>query len=472
MVMETINVVVNDSEYTYKRTNDDDDLAPKVTMIPDTTIVDMFKADTGTNSLDKSSKSSLKKVTAEDTEPIPSSHVRKNHPSISIIAIEPTSIDAALKDEYWINAMQEELLQFKCNNVWTLVPKPEGANIIGTKWIYKNKTDEPGYVTRSKARLVAQGYAQVERIDFDETFAPVARLEAIRLLLVYECEVFVSRALHHGDHNDFHHKNLRLLKKGFDSNVALEKSVDPIILARSQEISRFEDVFVPIPGLHHASNEEPGPSRHSPPIRSSVPDDVLTPNLHLEPAPVPVDEFITTDGRTYVSADKTPDDENVELANTGTTNSVKLDVNNDFQPETQQSPERRIADEVNVSDKHHSCLSAMSLIEKPVHIRGLKFKISPTVINGFLGTLSSWSVNGIPTVALSVKYVILHKIGIANWFPSSHASSVLVQGSHVPDIDHDMRPSRAPRMFDTNDWDESAEGGVVARLNDGSKYLK
>uniref|UniRef100_A0A9I9EHL5 Putative plant transposon protein domain-containing protein n=1 Tax=Cucumis melo TaxID=3656 RepID=A0A9I9EHL5_CUCME len=145
-----------------------------------------------------------------------------------------------------------------------------------------------------------------------------------------------------------------------------------------------------------------------------------------------------------------------------------------------------MADEVNISDKHHSCVSIMNLIEKAglsttisdvgpfypqlirefivnlpanfndpssldyqtVHIKGFKFTISPTVINGFLGNvvsinfspsssstdilasvlsggiLSSWPVNGIPAVALSVKYVILHKIDIANWFPSSHASSV------------------------------------------------
>ncbi|KAA0036892.1 putative mitochondrial protein [Cucumis melo var. makuwa] len=65
------------------------------------------------------------------------------------------------------------------------VPKPEETNIIGTKWIFKSKTDEAGYVTRNKAHLVAQGYAQVEGVDFDETFSPVARLEAIRLCSVY-----------------------------------------------------------------------------------------------------------------------------------------------------------------------------------------------------------------------------------------------------------------------------------------------
>ena len=87
----------------------------------------------------------------------------------------------------WIQAMQEELHQFELNNVWELVnsPDPRKHNIIGTKWMYRNKQDEHGQVVRNKARLVAQGYTQIEGIDFDETFAPVARLEAIRILLAY-----------------------------------------------------------------------------------------------------------------------------------------------------------------------------------------------------------------------------------------------------------------------------------------------
>ena len=77
--------------------------------------------------------------------------------------------------------------QFELNNVWELVKRldPHKHNIIGTKWIYCNKQDENGLVVRNKAWLVAQGYTQVEGIDFDETFAPVARLEAIRILLAY-----------------------------------------------------------------------------------------------------------------------------------------------------------------------------------------------------------------------------------------------------------------------------------------------
>ena len=94
------------------------------------------------------------------------------------------TVDEAFLEPEWIQAMQEELHQFELNNVWELVkrPDPRKHNIIGTKWIYRNKQDENGLVVRNKAQLVAQGYTQVEGIDFDETFAPVARLEAIRIL--------------------------------------------------------------------------------------------------------------------------------------------------------------------------------------------------------------------------------------------------------------------------------------------------
>ncbi|GJX58035.1 retrovirus-related pol polyprotein from transposon TNT 1-94 [Tanacetum coccineum] len=100
---------------------------------------------------------------------------------------EPKNINEALKDENWVMAMQEELNQFKTNDVWKLVPNPMDMTIIGTKWVYRNKLDENGVVTRNKARLVAQGYNQQERIDYDETYAPVARLESIRILLAYAC---------------------------------------------------------------------------------------------------------------------------------------------------------------------------------------------------------------------------------------------------------------------------------------------
>ncbi|KAI3715280.1 hypothetical protein L6452_22255 [Arctium lappa] len=81
--------------------------------------------------------------------------------------------------------MQEELLQFKLQDVWDLVDLPKGQRAIGTKWVFRNKRDERGIVIRNKARLVAQGYTQEEGIDYEEVFAFVARIEAIRLFLAY-----------------------------------------------------------------------------------------------------------------------------------------------------------------------------------------------------------------------------------------------------------------------------------------------
>ncbi|GJY64603.1 retrovirus-related pol polyprotein from transposon TNT 1-94 [Tanacetum coccineum] len=104
-----------------------------------------------------------------------------------VSSIEPKNIKEAIQNESWSMAMQEELNQFKTNDVWSLVPPPKNQTIIGTKWVFKNKLDENGVVSRNKARLVAQGYNQQEGIDFDETYAPVARLESIRILLAYAC---------------------------------------------------------------------------------------------------------------------------------------------------------------------------------------------------------------------------------------------------------------------------------------------
>ncbi|GJX79161.1 putative ribonuclease H-like domain-containing protein [Tanacetum coccineum] len=98
---------------------------------------------------------------------------------------EPKKISEALEDESWVDAMQEELLQFEIQKVWILVDLPYGKKAIGTKWVYRNKKDERGVVVRNKARLVAQGHRQEEGIDYDEVFAPVARLEAIRIFLAY-----------------------------------------------------------------------------------------------------------------------------------------------------------------------------------------------------------------------------------------------------------------------------------------------
>ncbi|KAL4030824.1 hypothetical protein IC575_009076 [Cucumis melo] len=213
--METINLVINDLDSAIKQMNDEEDETPNMSEARTTSTVEVSKADNPSDDPGKSLEKSSEEIITKKSELIPSAHVKKNHPASSIIGdpsagmqtkrkekidymkmvvdlcytstIEPSTVDSAFKDEYWLNAMQEELLQFRRDNFWTLVSKPEGVYVIGTKWVFKNKIDEAGSVTKNKARLVAQGYTQVEGVDFDETFAPVARLEAIRLLLGISC---------------------------------------------------------------------------------------------------------------------------------------------------------------------------------------------------------------------------------------------------------------------------------------------
>ena len=89
--------------------------------------------------------------------------------------IELLSIEETLKDEFWIMSMHEELNQFKWNDFWELIPYSKNINIIDTKWVFRNKLDEHGLITRNKARLVTKGYDQQEGINFGETYAMVAR---------------------------------------------------------------------------------------------------------------------------------------------------------------------------------------------------------------------------------------------------------------------------------------------------------
>ncbi|GJX47426.1 putative ribonuclease H-like domain-containing protein [Tanacetum coccineum] len=144
--------------------------------------------------------------TIMSVSPIPTTRIYKDHPKDQIIGEVHSAVqtrrmakqnEAGLitfinkqrrtnhKDFQNLEAMQEELLQFKLLNVWTLVDLPYGKKAIGTKWVFRNKKDQRGIVVRNKARLVAQGYRQEEGVDYDEVFAPVARIEAIRLFLAF-----------------------------------------------------------------------------------------------------------------------------------------------------------------------------------------------------------------------------------------------------------------------------------------------
>nr|GEZ55002.1 hypothetical protein [Tanacetum cinerariifolium] len=116
--------------------------------------------------------------------PTPTLRIHKDHPKSQIIDPVDTPIQTRNKSKE-VEAMQEELLQFKIQNVWTLVDCPKGVRPIGKKWVLKNKKDESGIVIRNKARLVAQGHTQEEWIYYDEVFSPVVRIEAIRLFLAY-----------------------------------------------------------------------------------------------------------------------------------------------------------------------------------------------------------------------------------------------------------------------------------------------
>jgi hypothetical protein len=90
----------------------------------------------------------------------------------------------ALRDPDWVVAMQEELNNFMRNEIWHLVSCPN-QNVVGTKWIFRNKHDENGVVARNKAQVMAKGCSHVEGLDFDKTYAPVARLESMHILLAY-----------------------------------------------------------------------------------------------------------------------------------------------------------------------------------------------------------------------------------------------------------------------------------------------
>ena len=116
-----------------------------------------------------------------------------------LAADEPASVEQALEETCWKNAMEAELQAVRDNNTWSLSDLPKGHRAIGLKWVFKVKKDAAGNVVKHKARLVAKGYAQKQGVDYDEVYTLVARIETVRILLALAA---------HGDW-EVHHMDVR-----------------------------------------------------------------------------------------------------------------------------------------------------------------------------------------------------------------------------------------------------------------------
>nr|GEZ15154.1 putative ribonuclease H-like domain-containing protein [Tanacetum cinerariifolium] len=132
----------------------------------------------------------LEQVIGEPSRPILTGNQLKTDGDMCIYALtvsimEPNTVKEALTGPAWIESMQEELHQFIRLDLWELVPSPDGIKPLTLKWLFKNKHDEENTVIRNKSRLVVRGYRQEEGINFEESFAPVARMEAIRIFWAY-----------------------------------------------------------------------------------------------------------------------------------------------------------------------------------------------------------------------------------------------------------------------------------------------
>ncbi|KAI5342994.1 hypothetical protein L3X38_010870 [Prunus dulcis] len=118
-----------------------------------------------------------------DHTPLKYKSIAEFYEKCNMCIIEPESFEEAAKDDSWKKAMEAEITMIEKNNTWELVDRPFDKPIIGVKWIYNTKLNLDGSVQKSKARLVPKGYSQKPGIDFNETFAPVARLDTVRTLV-------------------------------------------------------------------------------------------------------------------------------------------------------------------------------------------------------------------------------------------------------------------------------------------------
>nr|GEV14332.1 hypothetical protein [Tanacetum cinerariifolium] len=167
----------------------------------------------------------------------------RGHPIEQVI--EPKNVKEAMTDPpTWIDSMQKELLQFKRLDVWVLVPTPDNISPLTLKWLLKNKHDEEQTVIRNKFRLVVRGYRQEEGIDFEESFAPVARMEAIRIFLAYAAHnCFIDAD--HPRHVYKLKKALYGLKRFHDDILVVQVYVDDIIFGSTHPryIQLFSDLM-------------------------------------------------------------------------------------------------------------------------------------------------------------------------------------------------------------------------------------
>nr|GEZ33977.1 hypothetical protein [Tanacetum cinerariifolium] len=239
-------------------------------------------------------------------DPVATKRVNIIHPQSQIIGAlqspvqtrKPSSVAKALEDPDWVAAMQEEMQQFYNQQVWKLVPLPNGKIAIGTKWILKNKRDARGIVVRNKARLVAQGHRQEEGIDYDEVFAPVPRIEAICLFLAFssymgfmvyqmdvksaflygeiEEEVYVTQPKGFEDpHNPKHvYRVVKALRGTIDKTLFLKKDSRHIILVQDMlkkfDMESVRNATIPYRVPKHKSKDDPDDAVNVYPFRSMI----------------------------------------------------------------------------------------------------------------------------------------------------------------------------------------------------------